>query len=95
MLLMSKLGEKPSYVARFPDGTQIQLPAGVHATIELMSRFTGLSGKRIKDIASVEELAAAVEAFWRDLGQMYFQAAEALPWAVRKLAAQQTEEVGG
>jgi len=91
VLLMCKLGERPSYVARFPDGTQVQLPPGVHATIELMSRFTDLSGKRLKDICTVEELASAVEAFWKDLGQMYFQAAEALPWALRKLAGQRAE----
>jgi hypothetical protein len=92
MLLMCKLGERPSYLARFPDGSQIQLPPAVHATIEMMSRFTGLQGKRIKDIANPEELASALEAFWRDLGQMYAQAAEALPWATPKLATGRPED---
>ena len=94
MLLVCKLGERPSYVACFPDGTRISLPPGVHATVELMSRFTGLTGKRLKDIRTVDELASALQAFYDDLTRMYAQAADALPWALRRLSGQQLEEPG-
>ena len=82
MLLKCTLGEHPSFVAQFPDGTQLPLPKTVHDTLELMSRLTGIGERRLKDIASVEDLRQAVASFCRDLAAASAQATDALAWSV-------------
>jgi hypothetical protein len=91
MLLRCTLGEHPSFVAQFPDGTQLPLPRAVHDTLELMSRLTGIGERRLKDISTVEDMRHAVASFCRELTAATAQATDALAWSVLGNPAVQRE----
>ena len=92
MMLKCTLGEHPRFVAHFPDGTEIALPRTVHDTLELMSRFTGLNGRRLNEIGTVDEMRQAVASFCREIAAMSAQAADALAWSVLGSPVGQCEE---
>ena len=86
-LVRSETDGTPTYNARFDDGSEIPLAPALRLVIARMARR-----RRLEEIRSVEELAAAVAAYCVKRARFHHRAAVLLPQELLRQAGRSTGE---